>query len=380
MCILNRYRKRTLLLMLSLAFMAVAGCRQDASEKMEKEQEEAAVLTIQAVKPNLQRWPESLVVNGPIKAWEDMIVSPETGGLRIAQLSIEVGAQVKRGDLLVQLADESVQAEVRKQQATVAEARASLEQARSNNRRAKAISRSGAFSDQKMEEYRINEATASASLLSAQADLDSANLKLSQTKIFATDDAVVASKSGILGDVVSTGTELYRLIRQGKLEWKPEVDARQLSSVHKGQRADIRLPDGERVEGVVRLVGPVMNEDTGRAVVYVSLKPNSAAHVGMFVSGNIELGESVALTLPQTAIVMRDGRSYIWLLNNDSRVVSRVVVTGRRIGERIEVKSGLLQGEQVVAQGGAFLSEGAKVTVSSGEIASGKTKQQDSVQ
>lgn len=380
MCILNRYFKRILLIILSLSFVVVAGCRQDASEKIEKEQEEAAVLTIQAVKPTIQRWPESIEVNGPIKAWEDMIVSPETGGLRITHLDIQVGTQVKRGDLLVQLADESVKAEVRKQQATVAQARASLEQARSNNRRAKAISLSGAFSDQQIEEYRINEATASASLLSAQADLDSANLKLSQTRIFATDDAVVASKSGILGDVVATGTELYRLIRKGKLEWKPEVDARQLSSVHEGQRAVLRLPDGERVDGVVRLVGPILNDDTGRAVVYVSLKPSTSAHVGMFVSGNIELGERVALTLPQTAIVMRDGRSYIWLLNNDSRVVSRVVTTGRRIGERIEVETGLSPEELVVAEGGAFLSEEAKVTVSPGETASGKAKQQDSVQ
>lgn len=356
--------------------MAVAGCRQDSSEKAEKEQTAASVLTVQAVKPSLQTWPEFLQVNGPINAWEDIIVSPETGGLRIAQLGVEVGTHVKRGDLLVQLADESVRAEMRKQQATVAQARASLEQARSNYRRAKAISRSGALSDQQIEEYRISEATASASLLSALADLDSANLKLSQTKIFATDDAVVASKSGILGDVVSTGTELYRLIRQGKLEWKPEVDSRQLSSVHEGQRAYMKLPNGEKIEGVVRLVGPVLNEDTGRAVVYVSLKPNTAAHVGMFVSGNLELGDSAALTLPQTAIVLRDGRSYVWLLDKEKRVTSRVVTTGRRIGERIEVISGLSDGEQVVAGGGAFLSEGAKVTVASGNISAGKAVQQ----
>ncbi|MDP0919478.1 efflux RND transporter periplasmic adaptor subunit, partial [Klebsiella pneumoniae] len=82
-----------------------------------------------------------------------------------------------------------------------------------------------------IEEYRIAEQTAKAALEAAIAELDTIRLKLAHTRITALDDGVVVSRSGVLGDVVSAGTELYRLIRQGRLEWRPEVDARQIAAI-----------------------------------------------------------------------------------------------------------------------------------------------------
>jgi len=323
-----------------------------------------SVLTVEVVVPQPQSWPQSVQASGSITPWQEVIVSPETGGLRIAELLVDVGAVVKRGQLLARLADDSLQADLRKQQAVVAQAQANLYQAMSNLQRARMVDGSGALSAQKMEEYRIAEATSRASLDSAQADLDSTRLKLSQTRIVAVDDGVVSSKSGVLGNVVNAGTELYRLVRQGKVEWRPELDARQVSNVHTGQPARLTLPGGEAVAGEVRLVAPTLSTTTGRATVYVSL-PKGAARAGMFANGTIELGEQPALTLPQSAIVMRDGRAYVYLVGSGSQVASRAVSTGRRQGDRIEVLSGVDASARVVASGGAFLSDGAQVTVAS---------------
>jgi RND family efflux transporter MFP subunit len=328
------------------------------------------VLTVEVVAPQTQTWRQSLQASGPVSAWQEIIVSPETGGLRIAELLVDVGASVKRGQLLARLADDSLKADLRKQEAALAQARANLEQALSNVQRARMVEGTGALSAQKVEEYRIAEATSRAALQSAQAELDSIRLKLSQTRIVAVDDGIVSSRSAVLGNVVNAGTELYRVVRQGRVEWRPELGARQLASVRPGQLARVTLPGGEAVAGRVRLVGPTLSTSTGRASVYVSLPADSGARAGMFANGALWLDARPALTLPQSALVMRDGRSYVFLVGEGNKVTSRAVTAGRRQDERVEVLAGLDVNARVVAGGGAFLSDGVQVSVASSSTAS----------
>jgi RND family efflux transporter MFP subunit len=219
------------------------------------------------------------------------------------------------------------------------------------------------MSDQQVEDYRINMSMAQAALESARAELDATKLKLSQTRVSAVDNGVVTSKTAVLGNVVNSGAELFRIVRQGRVEWQAELDSRQLAQVQAGQMASITLPSGEKVQGTVRTITPSLNTATGRAIVYVSLPTESSARAGMFASGTIDVKLTPALTLPQSAIVARDGRSYVYVIGTDDVVSPRSVTTGRRRGDRLEVLTGLEAQALVVASGGAFLSDGAQVTV-----------------
>jgi RND family efflux transporter MFP subunit len=357
-------------MLLALGATAVSLWPSEADSATAPHTARPSVLTVEVVAPQTQTWPQSLQASGPVSAWQEIIVSPETGGLRIAELLVDVGASVKRGQLLARLADDSLKADLRKQEAALAQARANLEQALSNVQRARMVEGTGALSAQKVEEYRIAEATSRAALQSAQAELDSIRLKLSQTRIVAVDDGIVSSRSAVLGNVVNAGTELYRLVRQGRVEWRPELDARQLASVRPGQLARVTLPSGEAVAGRVRLVGPTLSTSTGRASVYVSLPADSGARAGMFANGALWLDARPALTLPQSALVMRDGRSYVFLVGEGNKVTSRVVTAGRRQDERVEVLAGLDANARVVAGGGAFLSDGVQVSVAAVSTAS----------
>jgi RND family efflux transporter MFP subunit len=364
---LNRPLRASAAIAATVSLLALAACqdKQAATGNKSAAQESQApsVLTVEVVTPTTLQWPQSVRANGALTAWQEVIVSPETGGLRIAELLVDVGSRVKRGQVLARLADESLLNDLHKQQATVAQAQATLEQAVSNLRRSRMVETTGGLSAQSIEEYRISEATARASLASAKADLDAAELKLRQSRVVAPDDGLVSSRAGILGNVVSAGTEMFRLVRQGRVEWQGEVDARQLATIREGQRATVTLPDGRDVDGRVRLVGPVLSTNTGRAVVYVALPTDSGAKVGMFGNGLIELPAQAALTLPQTALVARDGRDYVYLVGQDNKVKSVPVTVGRRLQQRVEVLGGLTPNARIVASGGAFLSEGAKVTV-----------------
>jgi RND family efflux transporter MFP subunit len=323
----------------------------------------ASSLTVELVAPESRTWPQELRANGAVTAWEEIVVSPETGGLRVAELLVNVGQHVAKGQVLARLADDTVRAEVAKQEALVAQAEASLLKASGDLKRALSVDVAGAIAPQKVDEYKATEASSRAALASARADLQSARLKLAQTLIVAPDAGIVATKSGVVGNVASSGTELYRLIRQGRIEWRAELDARQLAQVRPGQSAQVVLPGGQAAIGKVRLVSPTLSITTGRGTAYVSLLADSPAKVGVFASGTIELQQAPALTLPEAAVVLRDGRSYVYTVGADGKAASRPVTTGRRQGDRVEVVSGLGGGTRVVAKGGAFLSDGAQVTV-----------------
>lgn len=322
-----------------------------------------AALTVSVVEPQYLQWPDTIEANGNTAAWQEAVIGAETGNLRITELLVDVGSEVKRGQLLARLADATATADLHKQDAAVTQARANLEQAEADVKRSRLAADSGALSTQKLDEYRITEIVDRAALASAEADLQNRRIALAQTRIVAVDDGVISSRSALLGNVVGAGTELFRLVRQGRIEWQAEVDAQQLTRIHAGQLARVTLPGGKVVDGKVRLVSPTLSTNTGRAVVYVALT-GPDAQPGMFASGYIELSTAQVWTLPESALVPRDGRTDVYVLNPDHATVARrTVIVGRHRDGRCEIISGLEHDMRVVASGGGFLSDGALVKV-----------------
>ena len=160
----------------------------------------------------------------------------------------------------------------------------------------------------------------------------------------------------------ASGTELFRLIRQGRLEWRAELPASDIGRVRPGARVRVKGANGSEVVGKVRTVAPTVDAQSRTTLVYVDLPPslssNAPLKAGMFAGGEFELGASKALTVPQQAIAVRDGFSYVFRLNPDSRVSQLKIATGRRLGERIEVVSGLAPETQIVVSGAGFLNDG----------------------
>lgn len=326
-------------------------------------------LSVEMVQARRQLWPQLLSASGALAPWQEAVINAETSNLRIASLEADVGSRVKKGQLLATLASETVLAEERKQQAVVAQAVASLEQANSNDRRARIVGQGGALSEQQREDYRIKVATAKADLAGARAELQTTRIRLKQTRIVAVDDGIISSRTALLGKVLAAGDELFRMVRDGRIEWQAELDARQLAQVQPGQVARLTLPSGQRLEGQVRLVSPTLSTKTSRALVYVALPTDSGAQAGMYASGQIELPPREALTVPDTAVILRDGRSYVFTLGEDMRVVQRPVEVGRRLEQAVEILSGLNEPARIVRAGGAFLNDGTSVTLVQAQVA-----------
>jgi len=320
-----------------------------------------AGLTVSAITPQQVTWGRSLQLSGGLFAWQTASIASEEAGLRIAEVLVDVGSVVKRGQLLARLNDDTVQADLRSQQAAVAQARAKLAQAKAEADRSRIVKDSGALSEQQVTSYLIAEQTAQASLDAAVATLDSQRIKLAHTRILAVDDGIISSRSATLGNVVASGTELFQLVRQRRVEWRAEVTGQQISTLKSGQTAKITLPDGTQVAGRLRLVSPTLDSGTRNALAYIDLPVGSAARVGMYVRGEIDTGQAPALTVPSSTVVLRDGNSYVFEKDGATKVAQRQVQTGRRVGDQIEITSGIGAQAQLVLSGGAFLKDGDPV-------------------
>ncbi|MBW9063028.1 efflux RND transporter periplasmic adaptor subunit [Rhizobium herbae] len=327
------------------------------------QQNEAAALTVAVATPVERRWPETVPASGWLKPWHEAIIAAEIDGLRVTDVLVDVGSVVSKGQALVRLADETIRAELRKEEAALASARADLAKARANADRARKVQGSGALSDEKINEYLIAEQTAIAGVESAEALLERQKIKLAQTTILAADDGLITSRSVQLGAVVSSGTELFRLIRQQRVEWQAEVSARYLPRIREGLTTTIVESGDRRVKGTVRLVGPTVSTDTGRALAYVALPAEAHLPIGLYVTGQIELETTAALAVPETALVLRDGIAYVFTVDADRRASRVRVETGRRNGSEVEILSGLDRSTEVVMTGGAYLSDKAFVRV-----------------
>jgi RND family efflux transporter MFP subunit len=275
-----------------------------------------------------------------------------------------VGDSVRRGQLLARISSDNVAADAAQARAGLAEAQAMLAEARANAERARQVQASGALSAQQISQYLTAEQTAQARLTAAQASVQAAELRLAQTRVLAPDDGVISARSAAVGSLAQPGQEMFRLIRGNRLEWRAEVTSGELARIRPGMTALLQLPGIEgRVTGKVRMVAPTVDPQTRNALVYVDLPAGSGARAGMFARGELQLGKATALTLPQTAVVMRDGFSYAFRVGADNRVSEVKIEVGRRVGERVEITRGIGADVKVVASGAGFLADGDLVRV-----------------
>ena len=359
---------------LAVATIGITSVRADdakadakADAKPDAKKQAAAVakpsLTVTTTKATQTDWPIQLSANGNIAPWQEAIVGAESNGLRLSDVKANVGDVVRRGQTLAQFAPDTVRADLAQQAAAVAEAEAALAEAEANAARARTLQDSGAMSTQQINQYITAAKTAAARLQSAKAVRDGGQLRVNFTRVVAPDDGVISARSATVGAVVGAGQELFRLIRKNRLEWRAEVTAADLAKVAPGQAVVVTTPTGATVSGKVRVVAPTVDTSTRNAIVYVDLASNAAAKSGMFASGDFSVGSARALSLPQQAVVLREGMSYVYLLLADNKVSQLKVQTGRRFNDRVEISSGLKGSETVVVNGAAFLAQGDTVRV-----------------
>jgi RND family efflux transporter MFP subunit len=371
-----RFKRSTVVIALLAALVVVAALAffftrgKPADHATAKPKEAAAAprpaLTVTIARPEPTELTMTLAANGNIAAWQEASVGSESNGLRLAEVRVNVGDVVKKGQVLATFSPEMVQADVAQARASLAEAEAAAADAAGNAARARTLQATGALSQQQINQYQTTEKTAKARVEAARAVLSAQQVRGRNTQVLAPDDGVISARSATVGAVVSAGTELFRLIRQGKLEWRAEVTASELGRIAVGTPVSVVSASGASVPGKVRSIAPTVDAQTRSALVYVDIPDvlqNTGIKAGMFARGDFQLGRSNAMTVPQAAVVPRDGFNHLLLLQGDNRVSQLKVETGRRVGDRVEISTQLPPDARVVVQGAGFLNDGDLVRV-----------------
>ena len=242
-------------------------------------------LTVTVAKPELTELTQTLAANGNVAAWQEAIVGSESAGLRLAEVRVNVGEVVKKGQVLAVFSPETVQADIAQSRASLAEAKATGADAAGNAARARTLQATGALSQQQINQYQTAEQTAKARVEAAEAVLAAQQVRGRNTQVLAPDDGVISSRTATVGSVVASGTELFRLIRQGRLEWRAEVTSAELSRIAVGTTAFVVSASGAQVRGKVRSIAPTVDPQTRAALVYVDLpnvQQNTGIKAGMF--------------------------------------------------------------------------------------------------
>ncbi|MEH6351043.1 efflux RND transporter periplasmic adaptor subunit [Pseudomonas sp. 3JA] len=315
----------------------------------------ATALTITAATANRVQWPITLQASGAIAPWEEAVIGAQVSGLRLAEIFVNVGDRVKRGQLLATFDADLLGADESR-------LKTSWQQAEVNRQRALQLKGTGGMSEQDVLQY-VTQAGV------AKALLQSTLLQLRYAKVIAPDDGVISGRSATVGSVYSNGQELFRMIRQNRLEWRGELTAVQLSQVKPGQHINLILPDGTSAEAVVRQLAPSLDGQTRLGMVYADIEPGSMARAGMYPQGTVELAERSAVVVPAASVVIRDGRSYVPKLLKGDRIVMQAVTVGRRQNTEVEIVSGIHVGDKVAVQGAGFLNEGDWVHVAATSVA-----------
>lgn len=331
-----------------------------------------ASLSVTATAPREVQWGRTLDASGVIAPWQEAIIGAQTSGLSIARLNVAVGDAVLRGQLLARFDTATLRAEEAQLVAALTQAQGVTAQADANRTRALQLQGSGGISEQEVQRYVTEAVTAQAQVAAAQAQLEAKRLQLRHADVVAPDDGVISARNATLGAVASNGQELFRLVRQGRLEWRGEFTAAQMASIAIGQDVSLHLSEGQWAKARVRQIAPLLDTRSRLGLVYADIEPGSLARGGMYVDGRIALAPSIAQVVPASSVVVRDGRSIVFRLegtDQESRVQAKSVTVGRRQGNEVEILDGLKgldANARIVAHGAGLLADGDTVRVERG--------------
>ncbi len=366
---MQRKSRTTFFIAASAAFVGAVGLfasqtqAQDAKNPAAPASAPKAALTVSAVQPQTSALGLQIGANGNLAAWQEAVIGAEVNGLKLTEVRVNVGDEVKKGQVLATFSSDTARAEILQAQAQLAEAQATVAEATGNAARARSLQDTGAISAQQIAQYVTAEATAKARVEAARASVAVVQVRLKNAQLLAPDSGVISARSATVGSVVGAGTELFRLIAKSRLEWRAEVTSAEVARIKPGTAVTVTAASGTPVQGRVRMVAPTVDAQTRNALVYVDVPQHPDLKAGMYAKGVFALGNSPALTLPQQALVLRDGFTYALRINEASKVQQVKLQTGRRVGDSVEILQGAKAGERFVGSGAAFLADGDTVRV-----------------
>ncbi len=319
------------------------GCSQPSAPNKVMAPVELATITLA---PETAR--REQVWDGVVEATNQATMSAQTSG-RVLELPYDVNDYVEAGAVIVRFTNVEQQSGQRRAQAQIASAQAAFDEAQANYARIAEIYGRKLVAKAQLDQALAQRDSASAALKSAQASLREVSQQLDYTVVRAPYSGIVTKRFVQIGESVQAGQPLIAGVSLNELRINVQVPQSAVDAIRRYHSADVLL-DSEgtrRVSAAKLTIFPYADPDTHTFSVRLDLPPQETGlYPGMTVKSAFAIGEAQRLLVPESALIQRSEFSGVYVVA-DNRVSLRQVRLGHRFGERVEILSGLSEGEKV---------------------------------
>ena len=306
------------------------------------------VVTVRVETIEVKPHPVTEEVIGTVRAKIRAAVEAKVSG-RITRMAVDLGQPVREGDLIAEIDAQEIKARLD-------QALATREQAGQDLKRYTVLLEKQVAAKQEFDAAQARFRVADAAVKEAQAMLD-------YVEVRAPFAGVISRRLADAGDFASPGKPLVEIENPEVLRFEADVPEALIEKIRRGEDLSVRIPsiDGE-IKGRVAEIAPSADSNSRTFLVRIDLPTVPGLRAGQFGRTAIPVGDALSLRVPASALVVRGQMEMVFLAENGA-VRLRLVKTGKRFGDEIEVLSGVAQGERVVSEGASGLSDDQPVSV-----------------
>ena len=349
--------QRVSIIVFSFGCIGLAGCDG-------QKQASAPPQPVRAIQVQQVRYQNVAHISGEVAARFQADLAFRAEGRVIARM-VDVGSQVRKGEVLARLDDEEKKADVAVAQATLSSARSTLRLKQSTFSRDQKLLTTHAISQAEWDQAREDLSSAQAGWNSAQSSLNTANDALTYTELKADADGVIVSRQLEVGQVVASAQTVFTLAHDGSRDAIFDVPEALLVSEQPGDDIDVSLLStvSSPLTARVREVAPLLDETRGTVRLKATLPAAVQWPLGAPVIGHFSRKYEKGFLLPPEALTSIQGKPAVWVLDKQKNVVTPQAVTVSRYRSHdVIVTTGLTPGAWVVTEGGKFLIKDQRVS------------------
>lgn len=337
------------------------------STENQKQAEETPV-RVEVYAPTLAQ-ENGMFVSGMVSARQTAVISTRVMGF-VDKIYVRQGQQVQKGQLLMRLNSDDLNAKKAQAEAMLAEAKAAAQNATRDYERYKVLHAKKSVSDKELENMELNRISIDAKLQMARQAVNEINAMLAYTQIRAPFSGLITQKMIDEGSTANPGMPLLSMEQAGEMEIQASVPENYISHIETGDsvRADIKSL-GRQVTGTISEISPSSTLTGGQYSIKIALQPEDKAHLkaGMYaaihIPGQAPSADKKGIWIEQSSLISRDQLKGVYVVTPENQAMLRWIRTGKVKGSEVEVLSGLNASDRVIRHTDAKLYNGKKVTV-----------------
>lgn len=375
-------KKIFIVALILISMVAFTGCgSKNEAQPVEAQEEELIPIPVEVVAVTTADISSTDNVNGLLAANVEVNVVPKVPG-KVAQILVDMGDRVNKGDVLVRLDDAELQAQLKQAQAGLAMAKTSGSQAnvryqdaKKNLERMQSLFEQGAISEQQLEGAEIQVELADPEVSAAQIKQSEASLQMVQTQlnntvITAPVGGIISARNVEIGEMAGQ-TPVVSIVDIDKVIVEVNVTEGQVNKLAKGQKVDVEVAavSDKLFAGTILSISPAADAQTRLFQVRIEISnKDHKLKPGMFAQVKLSTEKKFGVVvISKEAIIERDKEKIVFVVQNNV-AIQKEVITGISDDNKVEVLSGLSSGEQLVIKGQHKLQNNAPVNVAGGNI------------